>query len=48
MAKDSFFAGAIGKVAIYDHALTQAQITRHHNAMTGLQPTGSCANTCSF
>jgi len=48
MAKESFFRGAIAKVAIYDHALSQAQITNHHLTMTGKQPTGSCAATCSF
>jgi hypothetical protein len=48
MAKESFFKGAIGKVAIYDHQLSQAQISRHYTTMTGKQPTGSCGNTCSF
>jgi len=48
MAKESFFRGAIGKVAIYDHLLSQAQITNHYSRMTGKQPTGSCAATCSF
>jgi hypothetical protein len=48
MAQDSWFQGAIGKVAIYDVRLTQAQITGHYTAMTGKAPTGSCANTCSF
>jgi len=48
MAFDSWFAGAIGKVAIYDKLLTQAQITAHYKAMTNASPTGSCADTCSF
>jgi hypothetical protein len=48
MAMDSFFAGAIGKVAMYDKLLPAAQIKAHYVAMTGLQPTGSCGNTCSF
>jgi len=48
MAKESFFKGAIAKVAIYDHALNQAQITNHYALMTGKQPTGSCSATCSF
>ncbi|HEY5372866.1 MAG TPA: LamG-like jellyroll fold domain-containing protein [Polyangiaceae bacterium] len=48
MTKESFFQGAIGKVAIYDHLLSQAQITNHYAVMTGKQPSGSCANTCSF
>jgi hypothetical protein len=48
MAGDSWFAGAIAKVAIYDVLLTQVQITSHYQAMTGQAPTGSCASTCSF
>jgi hypothetical protein len=48
MAQDTWFPGAIGKVAVYDKLLTQAQITAHYKAMTGQTPTGSCAATCSF
>jgi len=48
MAGDTWFPGAIGKVAIYDKLLTQAQITAHYQAMTGHTPTGSCAAICSF
>jgi len=48
MAKDSFFKGAIGKLAVYGHALTQAQIDNHYTLMTGKQPSGSCGNTCRF
>jgi len=48
MAQDSFFQGAIGKVALYDHLLTQTQITNHFQLMTGKAPTGTCADTCSF
>jgi hypothetical protein len=48
MASDSWFPGAIGKVAIYDRLLTPAQITAHYQAMTGQQPTGTCADTCTF
>jgi hypothetical protein len=48
MSMDTFFPGAIGKVAIYDKLLTQAQITNHYRAMTGTAPTGSCGNTCNF
>jgi len=48
MAGDTWFPGAIGKVAIYDKLLTQAQITAHYKAMTGKTPTGSCSATCSF
>ncbi len=47
MALDSWFAGAIGKVAIYDTLLTQAQITAHYVAMTGTAPSGSCGATCT-
>ena len=48
MAMDAWFAGAIGKVAIYDKLLSQAQITGHYMLMTGKSPTGSCADDCSF
>jgi hypothetical protein len=48
MAYDTWFAGAIGKVAIYNYRLTQTQINRHYEAMTGSQPTGSCTSNCSF
>jgi hypothetical protein len=48
MARDAWFAGAIGKVAIYDVLLTPAQITTHYRAMTGKAPSGSCADNCAF
>jgi hypothetical protein len=48
MALDAWFQGAIGKVAVYDYLLTQAQITEHYTQMTGKQPTGSCAATCTL
>ena len=48
MALDSWFAGAVGKVAIYDHPLAATRIAAHHRAMTGRDPTGSCASSCSF
>jgi hypothetical protein len=48
MAGDTWFPGAVGKVAIYDKLLTQAQISAHYQAMTGKSPTGSCSATCSF
>jgi Concanavalin A-like lectin/glucanases superfamily len=38
----SFFPGAIGKVAIYDKLLSQAQINAHYAAMTGSRPFGQC------
>jgi hypothetical protein len=46
VAMDSFFPGAIGKVAIYDRLLTQDEIAKHYEAMTGKQPAGACADTC--
>jgi hypothetical protein len=48
MAGDTWFDGAIGKVAIYNYPLSQIQISNHYQAMTGRQPTGSCAVTCTF
>lgn len=50
MAKDTWFEGAVGKVAIYNYLLTQTQINNHYQKMTGKQPTGSCGSdgTCSF
>jgi len=48
MAGDTWFPGAIGKVAIYDKLLTQAQINAHYKAMTSQSPTGSCSASCSF
>jgi hypothetical protein len=48
VAEDSWFKGAVGKVAFYGSLLSQAQISNHYSKMTGKQPTGSCGNTCSF
>jgi hypothetical protein len=50
MATDTWFEGAIAKVAIYNYLLTQTQINNHYQTMTGKQPTGSCgsAGTCTF
>ncbi len=47
MARDAWFEGAIGKLAIYDRLLTQAQITAHYRSMTGDSPTGSCDDTAA-
>ncbi len=47
MARDSWFQGGIGKVALYDYLLSQAQITAHYRTMTGQAPTGTCADTCT-
>ncbi len=48
MTFDSWFKGAIGKVAVYDRLLSQSEISAHYKSMTGLNPTGSCGATCSF
>lgn len=48
MAKESFFQGAIGKVALYDHLLSAERIELHYTIMTGKPPKGSCGDTCSF
>jgi hypothetical protein len=48
MAMDTWFQGAIGKVAIYDHLLSTAQITRHYSVMTSATPAGTCGDTCSL
>ena len=48
MALDSWFQGAVGKVAIYDALLSSAQITAHYRAMTGVPVSGSCGVTCTI
>lgn len=48
VALDTWFAGAIGKVAIYDYLLTHAQIEAHYRAMTGERPSGSCQSICTI
>jgi hypothetical protein len=51
MATDSWFEGAIAKVAIYNYLLTQTQINNHYQTMTGQAPTGNCnqtGGTCTF
>jgi Concanavalin A-like lectin/glucanases superfamily len=48
MALDTWFAGAVGKVAIYDRLLSQSQISAHFTAMTGIAPSGSCLATCAI
>jgi len=40
--------GAVGKVAIYDHLLSQSDIDAHYKAMTGNDPAGSCSTTCTL
>lgn len=48
MAHDTWFQGAIGKVAIYDYLLPEERIHAHYTAMTGLEVTGSCGDDCTF
>ncbi|HET8581461.1 MAG TPA: LamG-like jellyroll fold domain-containing protein [Candidatus Paceibacterota bacterium] len=48
MAMDTFFKGAVGKVAVYDRLLSQSEIDSHFEAMTGTTPGGSCGETCSL
>ena len=48
MARDAWFAGGIGKLAIYDRLLSHSEVQAHYRAMTGKEPTGSCQNDCSF
>jgi hypothetical protein len=48
MSLDTWFKGAIGKVAIYDYLLTQEQISNHYQTMTGKAPRGSCADECTL
>jgi len=45
---DTWFQGAIGKVAIYNYALSQNQINTHYKSMTGTMPSGYCNDTCSL
>lgn len=48
MAGDAWFPGAIGKVAFYGKLLSQATVSAHYKRMTGKDPTGTCASSCSF
>jgi hypothetical protein len=48
MATDSWFPGAVGKVAIYNTLLSQAEINTQYTAMTGTNPSGSCGNFCTI
>jgi hypothetical protein len=48
MAHDAWFAGAVGKLAMYGKLLSDDAIAHHYTAMTGRQPVGSCNDTCSF
>jgi hypothetical protein len=48
MALDTWFKGAIGKMAIYNYLLTQSQISDHYQVMTGKMPSGICGATCTL
>jgi hypothetical protein len=48
MAMDTWFKGAVGKVAVYDRLLSQTEINEHFKAMTGKTPSGSCSEFCSI
>jgi hypothetical protein len=48
MSEDDWFPGAIGKVAIYDKLLSEADILDHYEVMTGQRPSGSCGGNCNF
>lgn len=49
MSFETFFPGAVGKVAIYDRRLTRDEIAAHYKAMTGLDPSGVCGKeTCAL
>lgn len=48
MAFDTWFKGAVGKVAIYNYLLTPSMIATHYQVMTGTKPTGSCQYQCTL
>ena len=48
MALDTWFKGAIGKVAVYNYLLSPTQITNHFKTMAGAAPSGSCGATCTI
>jgi hypothetical protein len=48
MATETWFKGAIGKVAIYNRLLSQTEISNHFQAMTGATPSGSCTSECNI
>lgn len=48
MAFDTWFNGAVGKVAVYNYLLSQTQINGHYQAMKGIAPSGSCGQTCTI
>ncbi len=47
MSMDTWFKGAVGKVAVYNRLLSQTEINQHFTAMTGQTPSGSCGATCT-
>ncbi len=48
MAMDTWFKGAVGKVAVYNYLLSQSQINNHFHVMTNAMPSGSCNDTCTI
>jgi hypothetical protein len=48
LAKDTWFRGAISKVAVYDRLLPESRIVQHYENMTGRAPAGQCAQTCTL
>ena len=48
MAKDTWFKGAVAKVALYDRLLTPAEIASHYAAMRHTQVAGACADSCTL
>ena len=48
LSLSTWFKGGIGKVAIYNYLLSQAQIDNHYKMMTGSSVTGTCTATCTF
>ncbi len=47
MASEYAFPGAVGKVAVYDHLLSDERIAAHFEAMTNQAPSGNCGDTCT-
>ena len=48
MARDYWFQGGIGKVAVYNRLLSSAEISRHYSSMTGVRRAGRCSSVCTF
>jgi hypothetical protein len=48
LAEDSWFAGGIGKVAVYDRLLPASAVAAHYRLMTGQDPEGHCEDLCTL